>query len=149
MISRGCHFSGKRDTKQPVMAQCFISGTSPVTHWLRVCLSRGVQVQSLFRELRFHLPCCAGQKKKDPSKNKKDRCSISYYRPMYCEREVQMESVVARELSKSEPGGHQDKVLYARLNLEGLWPFDLMKSSRTSARNFYSLSTYQTLTLKK
>ena len=66
------------------------------------------------------LLCRPKKKKKDPSNNKKDRCSISYYRPMYCEREVQMESVVARELSKSEPGGHQDKVLYARLNLEGL-----------------------------
>lgn len=120
------------------MAQCFISGTSPVTQWFRFCLSKGVQVQSLVRELRFHLPCCASPPKKDPSKNKKDQCSISYYRPMYCERKVQMESVVARELSKSEPGGHQDNVTYARLNLDGL-PFDLMKSSRTSARNFYSL----------
>ena len=104
------------------MAQCFISGTSPVTQWLRFCLSKGVRVQSLVRELRFHLPCCASGKKKkkrDPSKNKKDQCSISYYRPMYCERKVQKESVVARELPKSEPGGHRDNVTYARLNMDG------------------------------
>lgn len=59
------------------------------------------------------------KKKRDPSKNKKDQCSISYYRPMYCERKVQKESVVARELSKSEPGGHRDNVTYARLNMDG------------------------------
>lgn len=38
---------------------------------------------------------------------------------MYCERKVQKESVVARELSKSEPGGHRDNVTYARLNMDG------------------------------
>ena len=65
------------------------------------------------------LLCRPPPPKKDPSKNKKDQCSISYYRPMYCERKVQMQSVVARELSKSEPGGHQDNVTYARLNLDG------------------------------
>ena len=38
-------------------------GTSPVVQWLRLCLPmKGVQVQSLVRELRYHMP--QGQKSK-------------------------------------------------------------------------------------
>ena len=46
-----------------------IYGTSLVVHWLGLyLLLQGMQVQSLVRELRSHMPC--DQKKKNKTKHK-------------------------------------------------------------------------------
>ena len=41
-----------------------------------------------------------------------------------CKRKIKMGSVLLRELSKMEPGGHWGSVMYTHVSLDGIWPFD-------------------------
>lgn len=76
----------ERDAKQPVAGTMFILPPSdPV---VKILPFKGVQVQSLVRELRFHLPCCAGKKKKKKTPSKIKQSTFSFCHNGTCKAKV-------------------------------------------------------------
>ena len=63
----------------------------------------------------------------------------------YCERKINMESVLIRQCSTGEPRGRGGSVTYSHLSLDKIWPVDLLLFNSRYLSNHYPQTIHDSL----